>query len=247
MQKVTLKLREYNWQVHLRDEADQSVYNEIFKLREYRAAEEAIKTAKHAIIDVGAHAGFFSMYCRSLNKQAKIYAVEPEPDNLKLFKQHLAENKILGVKIIACALAGQTEKRQLILSADSHNHRLGAADEAPFSSERLFSDFAGVDEDVDKTIVVQAFSFADFCKKNKINKISLLKMDIEGGEYELFDGMSDSDFAMVNYVILEYHRGSEHKDLAEKLRANGFGVQVFPSHFEKTMGFIWANNKRAKF
>ena len=93
-------------------------------------------------------------------------------------------------------------------------------------------------------------------------------MDIEGGEYEVFDGMSDDDFAMVNFIILEYHNGYEargkdardlsrangqytsqymgirHKDIVEKLRANGFGVQVFPSHFDKTMGFVWANNKR---
>lgn len=78
-------------------------------------------------------------------------------------------------------------------------------------------------------------------------------MDIEGGEYELFDGMSDADFAMVNFVILEYHTSSKllsrlsHKQIEDKLRAAGFGAQVFPSHFDKTMGFIWANNKRAKF
>jgi FkbM family methyltransferase len=233
MQKVNLKLGEYNWQVNLRDEADQSVFNEIFKLKEYRAADDAIVNAGHAIVDVGAHAGFFSMYARSLNKKVKIYAVEPEPNNLKLFKQHLMENNILGVKVIAGALASQTEKRQLIVSADSHNHHL---------AQMSFRD----EETEGKTISVQTFSFADFCKQNKIKKVSLLKMDIEEGEYELFDGMSADDFAMVNYIILEYHRGSEYKLLEEKLRENGFGVQVFPSHFDKTMGFIWANNKRAK-
>ena len=232
MQKVNLKLNGHDWQVYLRDEADQSVCNEIFKFREYRSAEEVIKTAKHPIIDVGAHAGFFSMYCRALNAKVKIYAVEPEPENLKLFKQHLDENKILGVKVIAGAIASESEERQLILSAESHTHRLG---------QPIFRD----EERAEKTIAVQAYSFADFCKQNKIKKISLLKMDIEGGEYELFDAMSADDFAVVNFVILEYHRGSEYKNIVEKLRANGFGVQVFPSHFDKTMGFIFANNKRS--
>lgn len=242
MQNVTIKLGEYSWQVHLRDEADQSVFNEIFKLKEYRSADDVIKNAKHAIVDVGAHAGFFSMYCRSLNTKVKIYAIEPEPANLKLLKQHLTENKISGVEVIPGALAAQTEKRQLVLSTDSHNHHLVGS-----SSGSLFSDYSDTtDDDVNKTISVQAFSFADFCKKNKITRISLLKMDIEGGEYEVFDGMSAEDFTMVNYVILEYHRGSEYKNIEEKLRANGFGVQVFPSRFDKTMGFIWANNKRVK-
>ncbi len=240
MQKANIKLNGHNWQVYLRDEADQSVFNEIFKLGEYRAADEVIKSAKDAIVDVGAHAGFFSLYCRALNEKAKIYAIEPEPENLKMLNQHLVENKILGVKVIAGALASQTEERQLILSADSHNHRLG---QPVFRSG----------EEAEKTVTVQAFSFADFCKQNKIKKISLLKMDIEGGEYELFEGLSEADLSMVNCIILEYHTSSKlvsrlsYKQIEEKLRANGFGVQVFPSHFDKTMGFIFANNKRAKF
>ena len=249
MQKVNLKLNGHDWQVYLRDDADQSVYNEIFKLGEYRSAEEAIKTAKHAIIDAGAHAGFFSLYCRALNEKVKIFAVEPEPENLKLLKRHLDENKILGVKVIAGALAGETGERKLFLSSDSHNHFVIPTEmEGSLSSGvRDSSTTHGSARNDSRTLKVKALSFSDFCKQNKIKKISLLKMDIEGGEYELFDGMSAEDFAMVNFVILEYHRGDEYKNIAEKLRANGFGVQVFPSHFDKTMGFIFANNKRAKF
>jgi len=257
MQKAILKLNHHNWHAYLRDEADQSVFNEIFKLREYRVAEEVIKNAKNAVVDVGAHAGFFSMYCHSLNEKVKIYAVEPEPANLKLLKQHLDENKISGVEVVAVALASESGERQLFLSADSHNHSLtppnpplkkGGINEPP-----LFKAGAGGGQ-----LVVQAFSFADFCKKNKINKISLLKMDIEGGEYEVFESMSANDFAMVNYVILEYHTSNKFynlpagrqgrlssKHIEEKLRANGFGVRIFPSRFDKTMGFIFANNKRA--
>jgi FkbM family methyltransferase len=237
MQKINLKLNGYDWQVYLRDEADRSVFNEIFKLKEYRSAEIAIKNAKYAIVDAGAHVGFFTMYCRSLNKKAKIYAVEPETNNLKLLKRHFDENKISGVKVIAGALAFQTEERKLALSADSHNHRLSP-----------------IGDNIDKQISVQAFSLADFCQQNKIKKISLLKMDIEGGEHELFDGMSEADLSVVNFIILEYHTISNqqvsrlsHKQIEEKLRANGFGVQIFPSHFDKTMGFVWANNKRTKF
>lgn len=235
MQKVNLEKN--NWQIYLRDEADQSVFHEIFKLGEYRSADEAIKSAVSPIIDVGAHAGFFSMYCRSLNKKVKIFSIEPEPNNVKLFKQHLDENKITGVKIISGALAGRSGDRQLVLSADSHNHRLA---EPVFGSE--------TNQEAGKMVKVETFSFADFCGKNKIKKVSLLKMDIEGGEYEVFDGMSEDDFSMVNFIILEYHGNREKsKEIENKLRENGFGAQVFPSSFDKTMGFVWANNKRSNF
>ena len=164
-------------------------------------------------------------------------------------------------------MAEATGERKLLISTDSHNHRL-----AEYGHD-------------DETAAVKAFAFSDFCKQNKIKKISLLKIDIEGGEYEVFAGMSDQDLSMVNFVILEYHTSSpdfgaaeiadprfcpdfsraeiadarfcakaksaqnrdKHKQIEEKLRENGFGVQVFPSRFDKTMGFIWANNKRIKF
>lgn len=219
-----------NWQFNLRDEADQSVFNEIFKFHEYRRADEVIQNAKDPIVDVGAHAGFFAMHARSLNKQVKIFAIEPEPENIKALKNHLKENKISKVEVIEAALALESGSRQLVVAPDSHNHRLGL-------------DF----ERIPGSIKVKAVSFADLLKQNKIKKISLLKMDIEGGEYEVFDSMGEKDLSVVNYIILEYHEGREKsKQIEERLRMSGFGVQIFPSKFDKTMGFIFANNKRIK-
>lgn len=271
MQTVDLKIGEHNWRAHLRDEADQSVFNEIFRLDEYRAAKSAIQNAQDPIVDVGAHAGFFTMYCRALNDKVKIFAVEPEAENIRALKQHLKENKIKGVKVIAGALAAVSGKRQLLISDDSHNHfvipsesRLSRDDEGSFRERTGILRYT---QDDSKIANVQAFVFSDFCRQNKIKRISLLKIDIEGGEYELFAGMSEQDLSMVNFVILEYHTISpdfgaaeiadprfcakqnrdkqNKKQIEEKLRANGFGAQVFPSHFDKTMGFIFANNKRS--
>jgi len=212
----------------LRDEADRSVFNEIFKYREYRIAEEVIRNAAYPIIDVGAHAGFFSLYCFCLNPKSKIFALEPEPENFKFLQKNLKMNKVKAVKAEQAAMGGQTGQRRLELTPDSHNHRL--------------LQLGGKSKN--KSIEVQCYSLADFCRKNKIKKVSLLKMDIEGGEKEIFSGMSPADFKVVNFVILEYHNNSERMQIEAKLRENGFGVQIFPSHFDKTMGFLFANNKR---
>jgi len=239
LKNIDFKFNDHSWQVNIRDEADESVFNEIFKLNEYRAAEDVIKNAKHPIVDVGAHAGFFSMYCRGLNKKVKIFAIEPEPNNIKALSDHLKKNKILGVEVAEEALAGISGSGKLVLSEDSHNHFI-----SPNEMEgSMFSSFT--DRNNAKTIKVKIVAFSDFIKKNKLKQISLLKFDIEGGEYEVFDSMSEADLSVVNNVILEYHKGREKsKEIEEKLRINGFGVQVFPSKFDKTMGFLFAKNKR---
>ncbi len=228
MQKKAVHFNGANWRIFYRDLADESVVGEIFKFREYRAAENIIKSAKEPIVDVGAHAGFFSLYCRALNRLVKIYALEPEVDNIKMFKQHIKINNIKGVKLIAGALAGASGERELVISADSHNHRLAPADS------------------LSKENRVKAYSIADFCQENKLTAISLLKMDIEGGEYEVLASTSPRILSMVGAVIMEYHnsRTNNFKIIENQLRKNGFSVEIFPSHFDKNMGFIFARNKR---
>jgi len=226
MEPIVIKFARSELKLWPRDEADISVMREIFKLREYRAAESIIKTAREPILDAGAHAGFFSLYCRAFNPQVLIIALEPEANNLKLLGKHLKENKIGDVRVVAGALAGETGERELAISSDSHNHYLSAGSGDGVS--------------------VKAFSLSDLCRAQKVKQLSLLKMDIEGAEFEVFANLKSDDYRLFKSVILEYHnnRPNNYKEIETKLRENGFGVQVFPSKFDKSMGFILATNKR---
>ena len=83
---------------------------------------------------------------------------------------------------------------------------------------------------------------------NKIKNISLLKMDIEGGEYEIFQNATAEISAITENIFLEYHQteNKNFKTIENILRQNGFTIEVFPSQFDKTMGFLLARNKRLK-
>jgi len=237
---MIIKFNEKELNLNIRDEADQSVMREIFKLREYRIVEPIIAIAKSPILDIGAHVGFFSIYCRALNSDVKIFAVEPLKENLDALDEHFKLNNIKGVEIVETALAGVTEKRKLVVTEDRQNNYL---DSRFHGNDKGASTVIPVKTGIQR--VVQAYSFNDFCEKNHIEKVSLLKMDIEGGEYEVFDTMNDDDFSKISAIILEYHNGERnYKEIEERLRENGFGVQIFPSKFDKKMGFIFANNKR---
>lgn len=223
MNQVTIDFNSKKTILNYRDEADVSVLREIFKVREYRAAEEVIKAAIEPIIDAGAHAGYFTLYCRALNPKVKIFAVEPEKNNLEILAKNLKDNEADNVKVIAGAIAGATGKRGLVISADSHNHHLGQ----------------GSDTSV--------WALGDLFKINKIKQVALLKMDIEGAEYEVLGSLAAEEYKMIKAIILEYHNGAgrDGEEVEVMLRQNGFGVQVFPSKFDKTMGIIFGTNKRS--
>ena len=227
MQKTTVKANGQNFVIYLRDEADSSVAAEIFKIKEYRFADEVIRSAGDAILDIGAHTGMFSIYARSLNPHVRIVAMEPEPHNLELFKKHLLENKISGVEVLGAALAGRAGEYHLQLSPDSHAHRLSEQQAKQGS------------------LVVTTLTLADLLERYNLDKVALLKLDIEGAEYEVLLSTESETFAKIGAVAMEYHEQHGSRLTLEKvLRENGFGVQVFPSRFDKTMGFIFATNKR---
>ncbi|MEK7643992.1 MAG: FkbM family methyltransferase [Patescibacteria group bacterium] len=212
-----------------RDVADESVWTEIFKLREYRRAEEIIANSRGLIVDVGAHAGFFSLYCRALNPQIPIIAVEPEPRNIAALNKHLKLNRVENVLVEQTALAAKSGKRELFVSPDSSFHY-------------LLTD----DEKTDNKITVNCITLNDLAKKYRINGIDLLKMDIEGGEYELVKNWGASEWGMIRQIVMEYHdhRGHRHGDIKRIMNENGFSVEEYPSKFDSSLGFIFARNKK---
>lgn len=218
------------YEVEVIDEAGLSVASEIFKHKEYRRAESMIKETQDVIVDVGAHVGLFAIYCRSLNPNCEIICLEPEEKNYAVLRDNLSKNKIQNAVMLKAALAHVSGRRHLGVSEDSHNHEL-------FPENACES---GLCE------LVETFSLGALIKKFDIKKIGLLKMDIEGAETEVLSALDADVFERISAIIMEYHdtRGRVHTDLEKILRENGFGVEVFPSKFDKSLGFIFARNKR---
>lgn len=225
--RIKLKGRELKFK--LRDEADRSVFNEIFIWHEYRAVEECLLTMEQGVVvDAGAHAGFFSVFGAVLAPLARIFAVEPAKDNLLALKKHLDVNLIKNVTIIPLALAKETGER-LLFSPTGEHHNYSISEINKKEGKKI-----------------KALSFGDFKKENKIREVFLLKMDVEGAEKEILNGFIPDDWVNTRTIILEYHNYSENTDiiLEKMLREHGFSVSKFPSKFDRRMGFLWAKNKR---
>ncbi len=231
MIKIAFQGRNLKLRANIRDKIDQSIWAEIFKIKEYRIAEPTICSAKYSIIDVGAHIGFFILYARDLNPTVDIYALEPEPKNFLALKNNLNLNKFKKITVINSALSDQSGEATLLMAVDNHNHRLVKN----YNQNQ-------------NTFTIPTISLSDLIKKYKLKKISLLKMDIEGWEYMIFKNLDSKVLSKISAIIMEYHNNREnnYREIAIFLRENGFGVQIFPSKFDKTLGFLFANNKRLR-
>jgi len=224
MKLTNLHFNNQDFQIYTRSQADKSIIKEIFELREYKEVEVIIKSAKDPIVDAGTQAGFFVLYCRALNQEVKILAIEPDEDNLELLNNHIEINNLKKIEVMPAALAGKSGLRDFFISTDSHNHGL----------------FKVLVPKINKNSRVKTYSLDDLLKEQGIEDVSLLKLDVEGAEFEVLENFSH--WEKIKNIAMEYHDFGDfkHQELEKILSANGFKVKTRSSKFDKNLGFIFA-------
>ena len=140
---------------------------------------------KSVFFDIGGHAGYISLlasrYCKA------VYTFEPEPSNFSFIQQIIQLNNIANVQAIPNAVGSQPGILKL--------------EKGPSSSMGKISDKG--------TIEVGVTSVDDFVKKNSIEKIDLIKIDVEGFGAEVLTGMSDALEKWKPVIFYELHNNEE--------------------------------------
>lgn len=221
-----IKYADYELMFKIRDDSDLSVVAEVFEWEEYGAVAETIKNLSLPVVDVGAHSGAFSLWTRCLNSAVPIFALEPSAANFALLKENLEANDADDVMTYRLALASQTGTGKLALTADSINYHLlkpGATTAFPVES-------------------VPTETLPDFLRRAGVQEVGLLKLDIEGGEYETLFQLPSSVWPKIHNVVLEFHPHPlyEQQTLEELLHTHFAGVERVSSRFDKKFGFLIA-------
>lgn len=225
-----------------RDDSDTSVIDEIFVDRLYRCVEDIIPELNNPILDIGAHIGLFSIYARILNPEIDIIALEPEPTNFDILKINIKQNHTKNITSRQIALTHTDDKKiPLYISADSHNHSTTSPNHSttePLRPRRI--SLGRINH-----IMVPATTLDKVISKYNLDTIGLLKMDIEGAEYEILKNMKHATWNTIQNLVLEYHNNQyDHKHLEQLIREHGFSVAHFPSPFDKRYGLFLCRNKR---
>lgn len=77
---------------------------------------------------------------------------------------------------------------------------------------------------------VQTLSWKTFCKKFTIDKISVLKMNVEGSEYSIIKSFDENDFSKIDQIAVSFHDwvNSDWKEdtdyCIDKIISNGYNM-----------------------
>lgn len=143
------------------------------------------------VIDIGASVGLFTRYM--LNKGAtNIASVECDDRSITALIGNFIHNK--KVKIIGKAISDSEGEKTLYWRDD--NPLVNSLDGEG-------SEFQHYDKP--NTKIVQTTTLENLISNLDWGVIDLLKIDIEGSEWDVISSTSDHTFSQINKVLLEYH------------------------------------------
>jgi FkbM family methyltransferase len=196
------------------------LFREIFLSKEYYFKCDK---PQPAIIDCGANIGMSVLYFKFLYPDCSITAFEPNPIAYTLLKKNIADNNLRNVEAVNIGLSEKegsieffTDGKDGILVASILKERGG-----------------------NNLLNVKSMKLSDFIKNETFD---LIKMDIEGAEYEVAKEMCSSQkLANSNKYIIEYHHRVSNNSTSlpafiENFESAGFGYNL-SAHFKRIGGF----------
>lgn len=193
---------------------------EIFLAGAYEPPQSLPAVEPKLIVDLGAHVGFSVLLWARRFPSARIVAFEPHPEHLELLYRHVLKNALVERVEIVAGAASHRVDRLFLTNRDVCSEVVDAAPEGGFRvrSRDVFQELAG-------------------------ERIDFLKMDIEGGEFEI---LSDPRFESFGapLVVLEWHNTKKTPSgkawCTERLNALGYRVMNGKLSY-RDAGVIWAS------
>ncbi|HEX6087691.1 MAG TPA: FkbM family methyltransferase [Thermoanaerobaculia bacterium] len=190
------------------------------ELRERYPDLGAVPLRRGAVVfDVGANVGYFSECALAWQPWLELHAFEPIPAACATLEERLSLYG--GITVNRTALGATREER------DFHVSRFDEASSFLENGELLRRGVYGIDFSVAETIRVRVDTLAHYVREHNIERIDLLKLDVQGFELEVLKGaepvLDRIEAIYCEAQFRELYRGAPlAPDLFAWLHARGF-------------------------
>jgi len=137
-------------------------------------------------LDVGANLGYYTaLAARAVGPNGRVLAVEPDPDSFGYLEQTIAANAVGNVQAFPVAASDAPATLPLYISTDNRG------------DNRLYA--SGEDR---PQVEVAARPLDALLRENKIDKVDLIKIDVQGYEPRVIAGLRETITASPNLTLL---------------------------------------------
>ncbi|MCP4089336.1 MAG: FkbM family methyltransferase [Gammaproteobacteria bacterium] len=191
--------------------SDTNVFVQIFITEEYACLNDMANNG--LIIDAGANVGYSSIYFLSRFPYCQIIAIEPDPENFAILKRNLSP---YADRVELHNAGIWSHPAQLVLQS------------APYRDGREWTRQVRECEN-DEAAEMNAIDVEEILKASGHDRVSLLKMDIEGAEAVVFAaGAYDQWLDKIDAIAIELHDDSTFGNATDifysAIQGQGFSV-----------------------
>ena len=142
------------------------------------------------VVDLGAGKGEFSERLLEKSPSSRIILVEPDPSLFRELEKKFETQD--NIEVFEAAIGNEENKnRKFYLNKNWMGNSL---------YESLIPK-----KDIQGEIIIRTVTLKSIFSLFHIEKIDLLKVNIEGGEWELFENFSMNDFNRIEQIVVQFH------------------------------------------
>jgi len=209
------------------------LFEEIFVDRCYQPTEDFAPRTGWTVIDLGANMGFFTCQVASAAPSVRVVSVEPLRPYQEALKQNVKDNQFSGVTVVEGAICGEPDQKIQLTVWYTHAGEL--------KTGAIPADAARVEH-----LTAKGYTLPQVFEIGKVQQCDLLKVDIEGAEYELFEKIPPEYWARISRVVMEVHRDDtrSEKQIMQILERNNFTTYL--KNEDSITPLLWALKNTAK-
>jgi FkbM family methyltransferase len=161
---------------------------EIWIEKVYTPSGFYIARAGDVIVDVGANVGLFSIWMSRLNRACRVVALEPFVENYECLCNNTHK-----------ACPNNVETHQIALGECYRTGQMKAVGNRSLDHMLSLEDLDGSRDTIPVVPIQGLFDLA------RASRIALLKVDIEGAEYQAFERADSQTLGRIDRLAIEYH------------------------------------------
>lgn len=230
---------------HLNKHETDFLCQEIFINRSYAKALFHL-SAEPCIFDVGANIGMFSMFAKQEYPQAALHAFEPIPSlhqilsfnlgpygqSIKTYPVGLSDKSgevsfvyYPGYSIMSGLRADENQDTAVLSSSLARQITKKPSPQKPAASDHV-RNMARFILSQKEEIKCHMKTMSEVIREENIQKIDLLKIDVEKAEMDVLKGIQENDWAKIKNIVLEVHSEADLRTVRNILVGRGYTLMV---------------------
>jgi FkbM family methyltransferase len=207
--------------LQLQSHGDDYIVNQTFWTRTYEAETTpvffALARKARCTLDIGAHVGYYALLAGRANPLGQVFAFEPVPAIFGRLEENVSLNDLANVRPVQTAVGDHDGTVDLYYADTPGVH----------SNATLLKKLRDDRNDRYITVPVPLTRLDTFIKRNQVGRVDLIKMDTEGTEQAVLEGLGDILERDRPIIICEVLAGiGDGAALANRLKPLGYRFYV---------------------